>query len=403
VKTVRLTSFTDGRQCLSYYVDGKRRRETFLNLREAQRRKAEIERMMGKGLQVESTEEAAQDASVQYALSQLERNGIQKPLSAVIDEYIAATLALKGAGTLQEASEAFSQKPSKIIPRKISDLVADYNQYLIGQKVGDLHRQKTVGIYLKKFAAAFQMDIHLVTLRDLETWRATFTTTGRTVNNYFNAVKTLFNYAKDRNHLPVDRPTEASKIKDTQEDPTEANPFTIEEMAILLTTADEKSLPYIVIGAFAGIRTAELRRLTWENNVDWDQGIFDLNGKLTKVRVRRAIPILPVAEAWLAPYKKQKGLIIQEKHPERYPTTLLEKHKLEWRHNGLRDAFGSNRCAILEDVGKVSYEMGNSPAMVFNSYRKVVTKKEAEKFWDLTPANAKKIAAEYINKTSNLS
>lgn len=401
VTTVRFTQFEDGRHCISFYLDGKRRRETFANLREAQRRKGEIERLKNKGQKIDTQTEVAQDESTQYAINLLSKKGIQKPLTSVIEEYTAAIETLKGQGTLVEACEAYVLNQDKIVPVKVSDLVADYNSYLIGQKVGQDHREKTINIYLKRFAAAFQMDISLITLKDLEAWRATFTSSPRTVNNYCNAVKALFNYAKDHNNLRKDRPNEASKLKDIEEMPTEPNPFTIDEMAVLLTEADEKSLPYIVLGAFAGIRTAEQKRLRWEKHVRWDTGYFDLTGNVTKKRLRRLIPMHPTAALWLAPYKKSTGMILSEKHPERYPSEILKKYKLEWRHNGLRDAFGSNRAAILKNLNEVAMEMGNSPDMVIESYREVVTKEQAEVFWQLTPQEAQKRAEGFREKVKN--
>jgi integrase len=391
VTTVRFTQFRDGRHCLSFYLDGKRHRETFSNLRDAQRRRGEVERLKGKGLKIDTKKESAEDAATQYALNLLAHRGIQKPLTSVVDEYASAVEILQGQGTLLEACEAYVNNQDKIVLITVSDLVADYDRYLTGQKVSQNHRDKTINIYLKRFSSAFQMNISLITLKDLEAWRATFTSSPRTTNNYCNAVKALFNYAKDRGHLRKDRTTEASKLKDVTEDATEANPFTLEELAILMTEVDEKSLPYIVLGAFAGIRTAEQKRLRWEKHVNWDTGYFDLSGNVTKKKLRRLVPILPAAAEWLAPYKGRIGLIVEEAHPERYPTSVLREHKLEWRHNGLRDAFGSNRSAILKNLNEVAMEMGNSPQMIIESYREVVTEEQAKRFWGLTPAAAEQL------------
>jgi hypothetical protein len=168
VTTVRITQFKDGRHCLSFYLEGKRHRETFANLRDAQHRKEEVERLKGKGQKIDTKKAVAQDASTQYAINLLTQEGIQRPLTAVVDEYTAAVKILKGQGTLAEACEAFVNNQDKIVPIKVSDLVTDYDRYLIGQKVGEDHRDKTINIYLKRFAAAFQMDISLITLKDLE-------------------------------------------------------------------------------------------------------------------------------------------------------------------------------------------------------------------------------------------
>jgi hypothetical protein len=51
----------------------------------------------------------------------------------------------------------------------------------------------------------------------------------------------------------------------------------------------------------------------------------------------------------------------------------------------LRHSYGSYRMATTDDAQKVSIEMGNSPTMIFRNYRKVVTKAEAEKWFEIRP------------------
>lgn len=387
----KLTHFKDGRYCLAFYLDGKRRRETFSKLREAQRRINEVDRLKGKGLRVAVKEKVAVDESSKYAINQLIAKGITKPLSAIVDEYVAAHEALGSKGSIVEACKAYASNQDKIVPVTTFDLVKDYERYLTGQKVSQDHLDKTIKIYLKRFAADLPGIVSEIILKDLQDWRATFTTGPRTNNNYCNAVKALFNYAQDHNHLRKDCKTEASKLKDIEEPSTEANPFSIEEIALLLTHANEHSLPYLVLGAFAGIRTAEQKRLFWDKHVRWDTGYFDLTGNVTKKKLRRLVPILPVAAGWLTNYKNRKGPILDGMHPERHPTEILKKHHLVWRHNGLRDAFGSNRAAILKNLNQVAMEMGNSPDMVIESYREVVTEEQAKVFWSLNSVQAAKL------------
>ena len=126
--TVRSTVFKDGRHCLSFYLDGKRHRETFSNLRDAQHRKSEVEQLKGKGRKINTKREVAKDESALYAINLLTLKGIQKPLTSVVDEYAAAVEILKGTGTLVEACEAFVNNQDKIVPIKVSDLVADYDR-----------------------------------------------------------------------------------------------------------------------------------------------------------------------------------------------------------------------------------------------------------------------------------
>jgi hypothetical protein len=41
---------------------------------------------------------------------------------------------------------------------------------------------------------------------------------------------------------------------------------------------------------------------------------------------------------------------------------------------------------VIEDVAKVSLEMGNSPQKVFSNYRKVVTKSQAAAWFAVMPS-----------------
>ncbi len=59
------------------------------------------------------------------------------------------------------------------------------------------------------------------------------------------------------------------------------------------------------------------------------------------------------------------------------------------------DVSGSNLSAIVKNLNQVAMEMGNSPNMVIQSYREVFSEAQAEKFWDLNPAQAKAISNKF--------
>jgi hypothetical protein len=54
---------------------------------------------------------------------------------------------------------------------------------------------------------------------------------------------------------------------------------------------------------------------------------------------------------------------------------------VKWKRNGLRHAYGSFRTAVTSDIPRVSFEMGNSPAMVREHYLKLSTEAEAQKYF----------------------
>jgi hypothetical protein len=93
--------------------------------------------------------------------------------------------------------------------------------------------------------------------------------------------------------------------------------------------------------------------------------------------------------AWLQPSKAslENGSEIVDKANFRKNKALLLKAAeiKEWPYNGLRHSFGSYHLAMFRSAKDTSHQMGNSEDMVHKHYKALVTKAEAEKFWNLRP------------------
>lgn len=74
-----------------------------------------------------------------------------------------------------------------------------------------------------------------------------------------------------------------------------------EELARLLEASSERTLPYWAIGAFAGLRSAELARLDW-SDVHFESGLIEVKASKSKTASRRFVRIRPNLAAWLEPY-----------------------------------------------------------------------------------------------------
>ena len=66
--------------------------------------------------------------------------------------------------------------------------------------------------------------------------------------------------------------------------------------------------------------------------------------------------------------------------------------RVEWIPNGLRHSYGSYRLGQVQDVAKVSFEMGNSPQVVHRHYKELVTEAQAKAWFDLRPAASEVLA-----------
>ena len=82
--------------------------------------------------------------------------------------------------------------------------------------------------------------------------------------------------------------------------------FTPEEMSILLANAPANLIPFLTIGGFAGLRSAEIERLDW-SKVDLENGYITVDASIAKTNSRRLVPILPSLKAWLADTGKRTG------------------------------------------------------------------------------------------------
>jgi integrase len=65
-----------------------------------------------------------------------------------------------------------------------------------------------------------------------------------------------------------------------------------EQVARLLEAAAEETLPYWAIGIFAGLRSAELERLNWEN-IHFKEKLIEVPALSSKTASRRFVTIHP--------------------------------------------------------------------------------------------------------------
>jgi len=166
----------------------------------------------------------------------------------------------------------------------------------------------------------------------------------------------------------------------------------------MLTLCDKNLVPFLAIGLFAGIRSAELARLKWEN-IDWVGGNIRLDREITKTNQSRLAPLMPNLAEWLAPYKDLKGNILASTK-SRYPTTLIspwlasqENPRLpsKWIDNGMRHSFASYHLAYTQNAAQTALACGHSPGMLLGTYKTITINGEslnqevAKKYFEIRP------------------
>jgi len=202
--------------------------------------------------------------------------------------------------------------------------------------------------------------------------------------NYITKITQLYNYAikhgwADRNLVErLDRPQTEDKTPGI---------FTVAQARALLKNAQAHDLlPYISLGLFAGLRSAELERLQSDAVRLADHSII-IGPEVAKKRSRRVVDICDALHAYLVKFPLIKGPIVDMKLFRDNMESLRAAAKIkQWPHNGLRHSFGSYHLAFHGDAVKTATQMGHrDSAIIHNHYKALVLKTDAEKFWSLRP------------------
>ena len=228
-----------------------------------------------------------------------------------------------------------------------------------------------------------------MTSKDLKDWLNSLGVGARGRNNFRALLIALFNFAKSSGYLPKNQPTEADSITKAKDAASAIEIFTPKDLAKLLEHADASLVPYLALGAFSGLRTAELQRLIWQE-VKLEQGFIEVTAGKAKTAQRRLVPIQPNLALWLQPYARPSGQVFDLSTINQKAAGFSKKLGIPWPHNGLRHSYASYRLAKCKSAAEVALEMGNSPRMIFQHYRELVTVTDAENWWGIVPlANQK--------------
>ena len=424
------------RYTIAYWLNGTRRRQTFDDLERAKTEAATAATHMTSGdldvLELTSADRAAY----------LRARQLLDPLGVGIEAgaaQLADALRRLGGLSLAHAVESYVRRHQGIeAGKKIPEVVLE----LLASKRADnvsVRYLKQLEYDLNAFGAQFPGRIGDVTGKEIDHWLRGLGVAPRTRNNIRRTIATLFLFAKGQKYVGKDH-DELDAVPVAKDNDGEIEIFTPGEMRELLAVASPAMIPFLAIGAFAGVRHAELQRLDW-TDLKRDADVIEIRAAKAKTASRRVIPILPNLRAWLEPYWQSSGPVCDYADMTKQFAELTErvntgrrlaqsaecgvaggdmangqggesaapegqKHEratgvsgpdrvsevdgaFEWKHNGLRHSFISYRVAETQNVAQVALEAGNSPQMIFKHYRELVRPAEARAWFSIVPAAAR--------------
>jgi integrase len=207
--------------------------------------------------------------------------------------------------------------------------------------------------------------------------------------NLVEAFNTLIRFAKWRNYLPASY-AELRKpevIEGKLRTKNKIQVYRPGELAELLSHADEETEPVIALGAFAGLRMAEILRLDWED-IKFKAGYIALAAEDSKTGARRTVPLLQNLRQWLPTDAAQRRGPIWNFSQAYLYERLGEVSKnsgVQWKPNALRHSFISYRLELVQNKDQVALEAGNSPAMIDSNYKALVGRDDAQGWFALLP------------------
>ncbi len=441
VKIYRTPSHGSESFTLSYYQDGVRKRPTFPTFKKAKAEADVVVRKLASSdidvLHLTSADRAA----YLRARTLLDPLGVSIEVAAA--EYAHVKPLLKGIPLSTAVMYYIRKHDGHVEGKLVKDVVTELLAAKKADKCSDRYLQ-CLKYNLGKFAKRFTGAIAGVTGGEIDSWLRSSGLSPRTRNNIRTSLHSLFAFADAKRYVPKDHDELESviRVKDRE---GEIEVFTPAELTEILSCASDRMIPFLTLGAFAGIRHAEIQRLEWEN-VRFDDATIEIGAKKAKTASRRLVPILPVLREWLMKHREKTGLVVSHKNvafelhmlakranqlrravwaeangitaeklaandakakeqavesKKRNGASKLQSQKGEvppgaetaeiegwkpfaWKHNALRHSFISYRVAQVHDVAKVSLEAGNSPRMVFSNYRELVRPVDAEKWFGVT-------------------
>ena len=243
--------------------------------------------------------------------------------------------------------------------------------------------RNTLAIFSRDFG---QRAIAGITVEELDNWLRALPGSPKTRTNFRAVVGVLFSYATHRRMLDFNPVLHTAKPT-LPDNPPEI--FTVAELLTLLEAAQRTApdvLPMLAIGAFAGVRDAEIKRLVWDE-ANLARGYIEIKGPKAKSARRRIIPMQPNLAAWLRPYSEMKGSVVPEGYRSKLDRVRQAAGISRWPNNGLRHSYASYRLAAISDAPRVASELGHtSPTMLYSTYRELVLPEEAERYWRIAPA-----------------
>ncbi|MBK1884171.1 hypothetical protein JIN85_17255 [Luteolibacter pohnpeiensis] len=223
----------------------------------------------------------------------------------------------------------------------------------------------------------------------------------KTRNDVRGALVSFWNWAVLEGIHPKES-TPADRLPRVEVGHGERRVLTPREFMQLAEAIVEEWRPWLVLGAFCGLRPEEIaptrrkgfsksgKRGLLREEIDFRFKVIHLPAEVSKVATPRKVPLCDAALAWLewaGVEEGQTGPVCMRNPSEEEETKRLGKvvFKTGWPQDVLRHSYGSFRNSLIRNLPQVAEEMGTSETMLRRHYHNPRTKEEGEAWFEMRP------------------
>jgi integrase len=305
---------------------------------------------------------------------------------------------------LLDAVKGYIEMVAKVKnPITVADLAKKFAAAKKSEGVSDGYL-RDINLRLGDFGERFgKRQVHQIPGDEVKEWIAGLGLSVGSQLNYYRVLSSFFSFAVE-SRLAASNPLDG--MTRPKQDRNEVGILTVDEMTRLLAVADERIVPALAIGAFAGLRPeSEIVPLQWED-INLDKVLDEdkstkkkpvyksfgwINVKRSKNRQSlRHVPISENLHDWLIERKPAQGgpvVPVAANYLHELRQTAVEDAKIKkYPHDGLRHSFGSYHRALHMDDGRTASLMGHTNIRTFRiHYCHSLPPGAADAYWNIFP------------------
>lgn len=309
---------------------------------------------------------------------------VSKCAKEKLSYYVACEQMLPPGVDILQAVKFYVDHVGGTSPIKVSEVCARYIKSLEQRALSKVHLN-SVRTHLARFEGCVNKELHQVTVQDVNGCLRQAESPQYQANIRGTLIG-MFRWARKQGFLPSGvetAPEKSDKAKIAARDPGILSPA---EFLKLLRHAEQEGsslIPFLVIGGFAGIRSAEIGRLT-RANLNLENATIPLPRSITKTGIPRTARMPENLVVWLKKYAPSQGLLVSGNIPSQM-AALCRRAGVTWKHNALRHSFVTYAIHSQGSIHDIAAQCGHSMHIASKHYTSMSNPETAAEWFSILP------------------